>query len=192
MELIVSHITKAYGEKTVLEDLSLTFESGGRYRICGPSGRGKTTLLRLILGLEKPQSGTITGVPDRKAAVFQEDRLCRNLTVMGNLRMVLGRKVPDRAILDTLAELGIEQAANLPASQLSGGMAQRVALCRALAAPADTVLLDEPFRGLDPDTRRRVMTVVRQATCAVGRTLLLVTHAEEEAVFFTDRIIRLP
>ena len=71
-------------------------------------------------------------------------------------------------------------------------MAQRVALCRALAAPADTVLLDEPFRGLDPDTRRRVMTVVRQATCAAGRTLLLVTHAEEEAVFFTDRIIRLP
>ena len=88
--------------------------------------------------------------------------------------------------------MDLRDAAGLYPDELSGGMAQRVALCRALAAPADTVLLDEPFRGLDPDTRHHVMTVVRQATCAAGGTLLLVTHAEEEAVFFTDRIIRLP
>lgn len=178
MELIVSHVTKAYGEKTVLEDLSLTFESGGRYRICGPSGRGKTTLLRLILGLEKPQSGTITGVPDRKAAVFQEDRLCRNLTVMGNLRMVLGRKIPDRTILDTLAELGIQQAASLPAAQLSGGMARRAVLARAILTDPELLVLDEPFTGLDEEAADRCRRAL--LSHCPGATILLVTHHPED------------
>ena len=178
MELIVSHITKAYGEKTVLEDLSLTFESGGRYRICGPSGRGKTTLLRLILGLEKPQSGTITGVPDRKAAVFQEDRLCRNLTVMGNLRMVLGRKIPERTILDTLTELGIQQAASLPAAQLSGGMARRAALARAILTDPELLVLDEPFTGLDEEAADRCRGAL--LSHSPGATILLVTHHPED------------
>ena len=179
MELIVSHITKAYGEKTVLEDLSLTFESGGRYRICGPSGRGKTTLLRLILGLEAPDAGSITGVPRRKAAVFQENRLCPGLSVLGNIRAVVGRRVPEGEILVLLDRLGLADSARLPAGSLSGGMARRAALARALLYRGELLTLDEPFTGLDEENRLAAAEAIRAH--AAGKTVLLVTHRQEDA-----------
>ena len=97
---------------------------------------------------------------------------------MGNLRMVLGRKVPDRAILDTLAELGIEQAANLPASQLSGGMARRAALARAILTDPELLVLDEPFTGLDEEAADRCRGAL--LSHCPGATILLVTHHPED------------
>ena len=97
---------------------------------------------------------------------------------MGNLRMVLGRKVPDRAILDTLAELGIEQAANLPASQLSGGMARRAALARAILTDPELLVLDEPFTGLDEEAADRCRRAL--LSHCPGATILLVTHHPED------------
>ena len=88
MDLILKDISKAYGENQVLDHISLTFPQGSRTCVMAPSGRGKTTLLRVILGLTKPDQGIVTGRPAKIAAVFQEDRLCGNLTVGGNLRMV--------------------------------------------------------------------------------------------------------
>lgn len=179
MDIVLRHITKCYGEKTVLSDFNQVFEAGKRYAIAAPSGRGKTTLLRLILGLEEPRSGTITGVPEAVAAVFQEDRLCSRLTVLGNLRMALGRRVSDETILDTLRDLGIGDAALTKASQLSGGMARRAAIARAILKNPELLVLDEPFTGLDGDTTLRCAeTIVSRCPHA---TILLVTHHMADA-----------
>lgn len=178
MDIRLTHITKAYGEKVVLKDFSQVFAVGKRYAILAPSGKGKTTLLRLILGLEKPDSGSISGVPQRCAAVFQEDRLCRNLTVLGNLRMALGRTVSQDRLLAMLAQLGLGDAGNLPASQLSGGMARRVALCRAILSDPALLVLDEPFTGLDSGAVAACAQAIR-AACPQA-TILLVTHRPED------------
>ena len=187
--IVLKDITKSYGEKTILQGFSQTFEDGARYAILAPSGRGKTTLLRLILGLETPDAGTVTGVPERKAAVFQEDRLCRNLTVMGNLRMALGRNASQDAIAKVLSQLGIWDAVNLPASQLSGGMARRVALARAILAQPELLVLDEPFTGLDEDNRRKALDAIR--AYPKEAIVLLVTHSREDAEALGAEIIEI-
>lgn len=187
--IVLKDITKSYGEKTILQGFSQTFEDGARYAILAPSGRGKTTLLRLILGLETPDAGTVTGVPERKAAVFQEDRLCRNLTVMGNLRIALGRNASQDAIAKVLSQLGIWDAVNLPASQLSGGMARRVALARAILAQPELLVLDEPFTGLDEDNRRKALDAIR--AYPKEAIVLLVTHSREDAEALGAEIIEI-
>ncbi len=182
----------AFGGKTVLRGLSFRIPAGGCVALMGASGSGKTSVLRLGARLLSPTAGTVSG-GGRISMQFQEPRLLPWRNAAENVNLVLSdtrKSLPESHAW--LASVGLRDAANLYPDELSGGMAQRVALCRALAAPTDTVLLDEPFRGLDPDTRLRIMEIVRKATCAAGRTLLLVTHAEDEAAFFTDRILRLP
>lgn len=191
-DLIFDNVSLNFGGKSVLHGLSFRVPAGGCVALMGASGSGKTSVLKLAAQLLTPTTGRVSG-GGRISMQFQEPRLLPWRNAAENVNLVLSdtaKTLPES--LTWLTSVDLRDAAGLYPDELSGGMAQRVALCRALAAPADTVLLDEPFRGLDPDTRRRVMTVVRQATRAAGRTLLLVTHAEEEAVFFTDRIIRLP
>ena len=191
-DLIFDNVSLNFGGKSVLHGLSFRVPAGGCVALMGASGSGKTSVLKLAAQLLTPTVGRVSG-GGRISMQFQEPRLLPWRNAAENVNLVLSdtaKTLPES--LTWLTSVDLCDAAGLYPDELSGGMAQRVALCRALAAPADTVLLDEPFRGLDPDTRRRVMTVVRQATCAAGRTLLLVTHAEKEAVFFTDRIIRLP
>ena len=187
MEL--SHISKTYGTKPVLRDLTLSFPQGSRWAVMAPSGTGKTTLLRILLGLESPDSGTVSGVPRNTAAVFQEDRLCRNLTVRGNLRMVLGNRYREQDAALLLARLGLENCLDLPAGQLSGGMARRVALARALLTKPALLVLDEPFTGLDEAARLRCAEVIRALPDTA--TILLVTHREEDAAFLGAEILRL-
>ena len=190
-DLIFDNVSLNFGGKSVLHGLSFRVPAGGCVALMGASGSGKTSVLKLAAQLLTPTVGRVSG-GGRISMQFQEPRLLPWRNAAENVNLVLSdtaKTLPES--LTWLTSVDLRDAAGLYPDELSGGMAQRVALCRALAAPADTVLLDEPFRGLDPDTRRRVMTVVRQATCAACRTLLLVTHAEEEAVFFTDRIIRL-
>ena len=179
MDLILTDISKAYGENQVLEHISLAFPQGSRTCVMAPSGRGKTTLLRIILGLTKPDSGAVTGRPTKTAAVFQEDRLCGDLTVGANLRMVCGKTKKDPEIQAVLAALGIGETLDLPAAQLSGGMARRAALARALLAAPELLILDEPFTGLDPAAREASAAAIRE-TCP-GATILLVTHRKEDA-----------
>ena len=142
--------------------------------LMGPSGLGKTTLLRCVAGLETPDAGAVTGVPRRLGYVFQEDRLCDNFSAVANIRLVTGRTLPEKAILQHLEELGLSDSVRLPVSQLSGGMRRRVAILRALLAEYDLLFLDEPFKGLDRETKETVMADTRRR-CA-GRTVLLVTH----------------
>ena len=175
MDVHIEHLCKAYDGKPVLENVSFTAAAGRVTCIMAPSGRGKTTLLRILLGLERADSGTVT-LPEhcRWSAVFQEDRLLEHLDAMGNLRFVLGGALYGAAAGRLLAELGLGDTAGKPVREFSGGMKRRLALARALLAPFDLLALDEPFTGLDEDNRDRAWRCVLDRTA--GRTVLLVSH----------------
>lgn len=182
MTIELRRLTKAYGEKTVLQDLTHSFPLGRTSCIMGPSGCGKTTLLRLMMGLEVPKSGEITGLIGlRFSAVFQEDRLCGELSALSNLWLV-NPKLPRAEAQKALAALGLSDL-SLPVGEFSGGMKRRTAILRALLAPYDVLFADEPFRGLDDLMKRRVMDYFKERTA--GKTVLLVTHDKGEADFFS-------
>lgn len=175
--LIIEHLTKQFGEKTLFRDLCLTVD--GPAVLWAPSGWGKTTLLRILMGLEPPASGRVQGV-GRVAAVFQEDRLCPQLTAVQNVTLVLpgsAEQYKEQIKVD-FQQLGMDAAAlTLPAGRLSGGQKRRAALLRALWAPSDTLLLDEPFTGMDPDTLAAAAALLRQR-CG-EKPALLATHDRE-------------
>ncbi len=169
----------SYPGRPVFDGLDLTLPDGSRTALLAPSGTGKTTLLRLLTGQLRPQSGAVTGIPaEGIAMVFQEDRLLPGRTALENLRFVR----PDlpgeegRALLRELGLAGWEDS--LPGS-LSGGMRRRVAIARALCFSSGLLVLDEPFQGLDEATWERTLACVDRH--AAGRTLLLVTHRPDEA-----------
>jgi len=171
-------LSKSFDGKTVLQNVSCRLEKGVHYSLMGPSGCGKTTLLNLFLGLIKPDEGVIRRAPDMKmSAVFQENRLLEHMTAAANVSLV--SKASPAEIEALLLELGISsESLPQPVSTYSGGMKRRVALARALLAEYDVLLLDEPYKGLDAETRDRVMNTVRKRT--KGKTVLLITHDLEE------------
>ena len=182
-------ICKAYGDKRVLEGLDLPLAEGKTTALMGASGRGKTTILRILMGLERADSGEILGMEGvRISAVFQEDRLLERLTAEGNLRFVTEREEQLRQIPTLLSELGLGGETE-PAATFSGGMKRRLAIARALLADYDLLVLDEPFRGLDEDTKAQVMETVRRHS--MEKTVLLVTHDEEEAKALAQKVIRI-
>ena len=175
--LTIEHLTKQFGEKTLFRDLCLTVE--GPAVLWAPSGWGKTTLLRILMGLDTPTAGRVRGV-GRAAAVFQEDRLCPQLTALQNVTLVLpgSEKQYKEQIGADFQQLGMDSAAlALPAARLSGGQKRRTALLRALWAPSDTLLLDEPFTGMDPDTLAAAAALLR--TRCGTEPVLLATHDRE-------------
>ena len=175
--LTIEHLTKQFGEKTLFRDLCLTVE--GPAVLWAPSGWGKTTLLRILMGLDTPTAGRVRGV-GRAAAVFQEDRLCPQLTALQNVTLVLpgSEKQYKEQIKADFQQLGMDTAAlALPAARLSGGQKRRTALLRALWAPSDTLLLDEPFTGMDPDTLAAAAALLR--TRCGTEPVLLATHDRE-------------
>ena len=184
MEL--QNVSKAYGDKPVLSHFSAVLAPGGRYALMGPSGVGKTTLLRLILGLEKPDSGKITGVPGKKSAVFQESLLIPELTIRGNLRLVLGSRFPETEITAMLTRLDLTDCLDTPAANLSGG---QQLLARALCAAGELLVLDEPFTGLDEDNRRKALDAIR--AYPKEAIVLLVTHSREDAEALGAEIIEI-
>ncbi len=187
--ILLEHISKSYAETVVFRDFSARLPLGETSVITGVSGSGKTTLLRLILGLETPDAGAITGVPARRAAVFQEDRLCPQLTALENVLLASGRK-REREARDMLVRLGLGESLAVPAAELSGGMRRRCALARSLCAEFDLLALDEPFKGLDEANRRTAMDAVR--TFGGDKTVLLVTHDAAEAEFFGGNRLSIP
>lgn len=189
MAIVIDNLTKSYGEKLALPPFSCTLEEGEIVCLLGQSGCGKTTLLRLLLGLEAPTGGTISGLPDRVSAVFQEDRLCPAFSAVTNAALALGRQVPREEIVALLTQLGLSDALTKPVRELSGGMQRRVAIARSLLSPADLYIMDEPFKGLDEDTKKQVMDTV--LTCTKGKTLLLVTHDPEEASYLGGRVVHM-
>ena len=175
--LTIEHLTKQFGEKTLFRDLCLTVD--GPAVLWAPSGWGKTTLLRILMGLDTPTAGRVRGV-GWAAVVFQEDRLCPQLTALQNVTLVLpgSEKQYKKQIGAEFQQLGMDAAAlALPAARLSGGQKRRTALLRALWAPSDTLLLDEPFTGMDPDTLAAAAALLR--TRCGTEPVLLATHDRE-------------
>ena len=176
-----------YGGQVVLEDFSLAITPGEAVCLSGPSGCGKTSLLRLLMELETPSSGQVHSLHPF-SAVFQEDRLLPWLSAPGNLRLVTG-KVGEENGIGLLRELGLGDELLKPVSAFSGGMKRRVALARALLVPAPLLLLDEPFTGLDPDTRSRAAALILKQHHG---TLVMASHDQEDARLLGARLIRLP
>lgn len=172
MMLRLESVSKSFGKKAVLYDVSADFTQGSTTLITGPSGVGKTTLLRIISGLETADSGKV--VLDGNAVIsfmFQEPRLFPWLSAIKNASVV-GGSSDDAGRL--LCELGMEGALDLKPSELSGGMQRRVAIARTLLYPADIFLFDEPFAGLDPSSAAVAANAISRHTA--GGTVLIVSH----------------
>ena len=218
LALTLRSVTKSYDGHPVLSDLSIEFSAGTFYCLMAPSGSGKTTLFQLILGLEKPDSGAVLFRPSTDTssdaapssssgtaskhdsrsirgsrplipAVFQENRLLEGYTAIENLRFALGRQYSSEALTTYLLRLLPEDALNKPVCEFSGGMKRRVAILRAILAPSEIILMDEPFTGLDADTRQLTIDLVKEL-CA-GKLLIVATHSEDDAELLGAKIIHL-
>ena len=187
-DIVIRGLSKAFDGKQVLRDFSAVLPAGQVTGLMAPSGAGKTTLLRILMGLETPDRGTITGLQGlRLSAVFQEDRLCENLNLESNLRLVTPT-LSRAAAEEDLTAVGLTDCLHQPTRELSGGMRRRVTILRALLAEYDLLFLDEPFKGLDRETKEVVMADTRRR--CDGRTVLFVTHdpTELEAMGAVQRL----
>ncbi|MCR5610507.1 MAG: ATP-binding cassette domain-containing protein [Clostridiales bacterium] len=184
----VKNVKFSYGDKTVIDDLSMSLSGGRRIAVMGESGRGKTTLLKLLLGILTPSAGVIERASGEKpAVVFQEDRLLPWFSAKKNVSY---SAAPGVSVEDILRDMELYDSMDKLPKELSGGMQRRAAIARALAFSGDPLLLDEPFKGLDPDMRERVAKKI--LLHAKNASILLITHDEHEAELLNcDEIIRL-
>jgi sulfonate transport system ATP-binding protein len=181
-------VRRVFGERAVLDSFELTIRSAEFVAILGPSGTGKTTLLRLLSGLDQADRGTVR-VARRRSVVFQEPRLVPAKRVWQNV--VLGQRGPvarKRAVA-ALTEVGLANHVDAWPKTLSGGEAQRVALARAMVREPSLLLLDEPFASLDALTRIRMHELVAQLWHRHRPAVVLVTHDVDEAILLADRVI---
>ena len=204
--LVVRCVSHSYGSHRVLDDVNLVVERGSLTAILGPSGEGKTTLLRLISGFEQPDTGEIEiagrlvasanglSIPPEKrgvAIVPQEGSLFPHLTVGGNIAFglrTLSKTERKKRVGELLEMVGLSGYEDRRPEELSGGMQQRVALARALAPSPDLILLDEPFSALDTSMREQVRDEVLGALRNVQATALWVTHDQQEALSTADQV----
>ena len=191
--LALRDVEKGYDTVRVLEGASASFEPLRPHVVMGPSGAGKTTLLRLLAGLERPDAGTVVrGADVRLGMTFQEDRLCENLTATANIRLPHGY-LPDELLERFLAqEREAMEACGLPIDarpvrELSGGQRRRVAILRCVLADANTLLFDEPLKGMDEKTVDAVMAFV--GPLVAERTVLWATHDERDLAFFESPVL---
>ena len=196
----VKNLCKSYGEKAVLNQFSLSVEEGELVVLLGESGCGKTTLLRILAGLEKENSGKvmINGrlmedkvSPNKRniAMVFQEPALWNHMSVGKNIAYGMEKR-DDKNICDIMNALGIEGLENRYPEEVSGGQAKRVALARALDADRDILFLDEPLSNIDEVTKKKILKYIDE-NYKGKKTILYVTHSRTEADFFGCRKIRM-
>ncbi|MDS7909942.1 ABC transporter ATP-binding protein [Klebsiella pasteurii] len=195
------HVRKSWQQVTALQNFSLDIAAGELVALVGSSGCGKSTLLRMLVGLESATQGEIringervTGVGKERGIVFQEPRLFPWLNVLDNVMLGLADEKLSRAAkrqraLEMLERVQLSEFANALPAQLSGGMAQRVAIARGLVASPQILMLDEPFGALDALTRHTLQQELLQIHQRAGTTTLLVTHDVEEAVALADRVV---
>ncbi|OWV75694.1 sulfonate ABC transporter ATP-binding protein [Rhizobium sp. R339] len=207
-EVTIRHLSKSYklngSRLQVLRDINLHIRSGESLAIVGASGSGKTTLLRVLAGLEESDTGevqvdgkTIRGVGAERAVIFQEPRLLPWLTVLDNVAFGLETRGLSREQARDRARhyvklVGLQQFEAAYPRQLSGGMAQRVGIARALAVQPEILLLDEPLGALDAMTKIGMQQELARIWRDEDVTTILVTHDLEEAIYLADRILILP
>jgi len=208
--VVVEDLVFRRGRKLIFDGLSLTVPRGRVTTVMGPSGTGKTTLLRLIGGQLRPDSGRIWvdgeevarlstrrlyALRKRMGMLFQTGALLTDLNVFENVAFPLREHtdLPEELIrnlvLMKLEAVGLRAARDLSPSQLSGGMARRVALARAIALDPDMILYDEPFAGLDPITMGQIVTLIQRTNRTLGLTSVLVTHDVVEAMDISDQVV---
>ena len=201
--LRIAHLTKKYGNATVVDDLSLEIMPGECLGVIGPNGAGKTTTIRVCLGLTGPDAGEIEAfglalpaqvreAKKRIGVVTQFDSLDPDFTCAENLRVYgayfgLPRAVIDERVPRLLEFAALQSKANARPGELSGGMKRRLSLGRALINDPDLLILDEPTTGLDPQARRNLWDVI-SGIAAAGRTVILTTHYLDEAESLCDRV----
>ncbi|WP_024345514.1 ATP-binding cassette domain-containing protein [Lacrimispora indolis] len=192
MEVKVNHLSKSFGTLNIFTQVNLSLHSGRIYCLMGPSGSGKTTFLRILLGLEQADSGSMEGLHGiRSSAVFQENRLCEPFTPVDNIVMVIpGRTSRSRKqAREELSRLLPEEALSRPVSTLSGGMKRRVAIVRALLVPCDMIIMDEPFTGLDENTKLSVIRYIKEKTR--DKLVIISTHQEEDVALLGGTLMTL-
>jgi len=189
MNIKVTDLKKSYGEKLIFDGLNLEFQEHAVNCVMGRSGCGKTTLINIIMGIDKDFKGTIEGVPDHMGVVFQENRLCEDFSVMSNIKLVCEKNISGEEIIKNLDLVGLGDNIHTPVKELSGGMKRRVALVRAVLSKGELLILDEPFKGLDDDTREDVTKYLLEGKNK--RTVIMVTHDPEEVKMLGGRLITL-
>jgi len=203
MAIDIRNVTKRFGDFTALDDVSLSVPDGSLTALLGPSGGGKSTLLRVLAGLETPDSGEVffskqpvTGLPPQKREVgfvFQHYAAFKHMTVRDNI--AFGLKIRKRSkaevrerVDELLALVHLQGFAHRYPSQLSGGQRQRMALARALAVQPRVLLLDEPFGALDATVRKELRDWLRRLHDEVHVTTIFVTHDQEEALEVAEQV----
>ena len=199
MAIEIQNLCKTFGDKKVLHNLNMRLEDGGIYCLMGPSGMGKTTLLRIIMQLETKDSGKILWTdangsrevdPNTEiSAMFQEDRLLPFLSAVENVNMMYEKKRPVRELKEDLSQILPKKCLTQPACELSGGMKRRVSLARTMHFQGKMIILDEPFTGLDVQTRKQVIDYILKNRR--DRILLVATHGVDDAALLGAEVIRL-
>ena len=208
-QIIIKNLWKSYDSLTVLKNVDLTLDRNQTYCLMSPSGTGKTTLFRILMGLEKADEGEIVwsassgscfgsgsdrdvSRPLRISTVFQEDRLCPTFSPLENVMMVQKQPTCEplkNEIRTAMCRLLPEECLNRPVSTLSGGMKRRTAILRALLTKSDMLLLDEPFTGLDEETKIDVIRFLQEYRN--NRFLLISTHQKEDVELLKGILITL-
>ena len=179
----LKNICKSFKDVEVLKDFNLSVDEGEHIAIMGKSGKGKTTVLNIIMGFEQPDSGE-TDIPNDMSTVFQENRLCDDFSAISNVCLLKKNKSLAKEIFD---KLGIDSTQKV--NTMSGGQKRRVALARCLARNAELYIFDEALKGLDEKTKAVAMTVIKEYTD--GKSAIFVTHDINEAKDFADRIVEI-
>ncbi len=204
--IVLSHLSMIYelanGENiSALHDVSLNIKSGEIVTVLGPSGCGKTTLLNIIAGFLAPSSGDVSlndvpikGPNAERGMVFQQGALFEWMNVEKNISFgpkILGKNANEtkKRTSELLKTVGLQGFAGKPVYQLSGGMQQRVALARCLANDPDVILMDEPLGALDALTREKMQDLILKLWKETGKSILLITHSVEEALYLGERVI---
>ena len=203
-KITVTNINKKYNGQIILEDISFDIKEGEFISILGSSGCGKTTLLKILIGIEQPDTGEvykdgedITNNPPSKRGmglVFQNYALFPTMNVWNNVAYALkSQKLPKEEIKqrvdDVLATVGLSDYANKKPNKMSGGQQQRVAIARTLALNPDIILFDEPMAALDADIRMSLRKEIKELQKKLNKTMIYVTHDQEEAFSMSERII---
>lgn len=185
MKIQLNNLCKYYGDKVIFENYTRTLEFDEILLIQGKSGLGKTTLMRIIAGLEKADKGEIVKSAEKISFMFQEDRLIPFVTVLKNLTAVCS----EEKALKYLRLMGLENEKDNSPLSLSGGMRRRVALARALCFDSELVILDEPFKGLDEKLKHEICEIIKEES--QKREFIIVSHDSEDAKALDAKIIEL-